>query len=103
LNRPVSFYILTILQGYSKEMLDDLRTVSKYPSVEQLHYLLTKMLDRKDTTRSDIIERTNSIVKGGYPGGVADGRKQIQLLFRISYKLTGWMSEEKQPVYCVES
>lgn len=63
MNSLTNFHI-GYLQGYSEEMLRELQMTSQWTGDKQLHFVLSKALERKDITRSDIMARLKSMIKG---------------------------------------
>lgn len=61
---------LNKFEGYTDELLHELHILSKRSSERQLHTLLTRMLANNDTDRSDIIGRSNSMIKGLFDAGI---------------------------------
>uniref|UniRef100_A0A1B0DP18 Uncharacterized protein n=1 Tax=Phlebotomus papatasi TaxID=29031 RepID=A0A1B0DP18_PHLPP len=64
LKREAKTLMLNKFSGYSEEMLRELQMTSQWTGDKQLHFVLSKALERKDVTRSDIMARLKSMIKG---------------------------------------
>lgn len=63
LKREAKSLNLTIYEGYSEKMIEELSATSKRSAEIQLHILMTRMLEQKEVKRNDVTSRIKSIIK----------------------------------------
>uniref|UniRef100_A0A1B0EWH9 Uncharacterized protein n=3 Tax=Lutzomyia longipalpis TaxID=7200 RepID=A0A1B0EWH9_LUTLO len=71
LKREAKALMLNKFTGYSEEVLRELQMTSQWTGDKQLHFILSKTLERKDVTRADIVARLTSMIKDlGNPNNI---------------------------------